>query len=165
VKAGQILFQRSLTADALVPRDTSRREHLTSTPYLKRVAGAIGKQISALKATLASKFKKMRLPPRRLPKVPIFSTKEAPTPSQTVRPHLTEKSKSTKGPLLPVSSFRSPDEDPQLEMDQFRVMETQLSPGPEARVKQIFSMDSGPVSENDVVRHAEVAPPKATPEA
>jgi len=162
VKAGQILFRRSLTADALVPRDTSRREHTTSTPYgLKRVARAIGKQISALKATVA-KFKKMRLPMRRLP---IFSTKEAATPSQTDRPLLAEQSKTTKGPPLPASSFHSPEEDPQLERDRFKVMETQLSSRPEARVKQIFSMSSGPVSENDVVRYGEVAPPKATPEA
>jgi len=155
VKAGQILFQRSLTADALGPRDTSRREHPTSTPYLKRVAGAIGKQISALKATTVAKFKKIRLPVRRLP---IFSTKEAPTPSQTDRPHLAEQSKTTKGPLLPASSFHSPEEGPQLEKDQFKVMETQLSSGPEAQVKQIFSMGSGPVSENDIVRRGEVAP-------
>jgi len=161
VKVGQVLSRRSLTADAPGPRDTSRREHPTSTPYgLKRVAGAIGKQISALKATVA-KFKKMRLPLRRLP---IFSRNEAATPSQTDRPLLAEQSKTTEGPLLPAASFHSPDEGPQLEKDQFKVMETQLSSGPqaEARVKQ---MGSGPVSENSVVRHGDVAPPKATPEA
>jgi len=98
-------------------------------------------------------------------RLPIFSTKEAPTPSQTNRPLLAEQGKTTKGPLLPVSSFHSLEEDPQLEKDQFNVVETQLSSGPEARVRQIFSMGSGPVSENDVVRHGEVAPPKATPEA
>ena len=82
MKVGRILFRRSLTADALVPRNTSRRDP-TSGPYgLKRIAGAIGKQISALKATVA-KFKKMRLPlPMR--RLPIFSTKEA-MPSQTDR--------------------------------------------------------------------------------
>jgi hypothetical protein len=161
VKAGQTLFRKSLTADALVPRDTSRREHPTSTPYgLKRVAGAIGKQISALKATVA-KLKKMRLPMRRLS---IFSTKEA-TSSQTDRPLLAGQSKTTnlKGPLLPASLFRSPEEDTQPEEDPFKVMETPLS-GREAQVKQIFSMGSGPISENDVVRHGEVPPPNATPE-
>ena len=84
-------------------------------------------------------------------------------PSQTNRPLLAEKGKATNGPLLPVASFHSLEEDPQLEKDQFKVVETQLSSGPEARVRQIFSMGSGPVSENDVVRHGEVAPPKATP--
>ena len=164
MKVDQVLFRRSLTADALGPRDTSRRGHPTSTTYgLKRVAGAIGRQIPALKATVA-KFKKMRLPPRRLP---IFSTKEAPTPSQTDRPLLAEQSKTTEGPLLPASSFHSPEEGPQLEKDQFKVMETQLSSGSGAQVKQIFSMGSRPVSENDVVRYVTggVAPPKATPEA
>ena len=167
MKVGQpeVLFRRSLTADALGPRDTSRRGHPTPTTYgLKRVAGAIGRQIPALKATVA-KFKKMGLPPRRLP---IFS-KEAPAPSQTDRPFLEEQSKTTEGPLLPASSFHSPEEgaSPQLEKDQFKVMETQLSSGSGAQVKQIFSMGSRPVSENDVVRYVPggVAPPKATPEA
>lgn len=164
--AGQALFRKSLTADALVPRDTSRREHPTSTPYgLKRVAGAIGKQISALKATVA-KLKKRRLPTRRLS---IFSTKGAKeeTSSQTDRPLLAEQSKTTnlKGPLLPAPSFHSPEEDTQPEENPFKVMETPLfgASGREAQVKQIFSMDSGPVSEDDMVRHGEVPPAKATP--
>ena len=77
MKFGRIPFRRSLTADALVPRDTSRREHPTTLYGLRRVAEAIGKQISTLKAAV-TKFKKMALPLRRLP---IFGTKEA-TPSQ-----------------------------------------------------------------------------------
>jgi hypothetical protein len=116
-----------------------------------------------LKATVA-KFKKMRLPPRRLS---IFSTKEA-TSSQTDRPLLAEQSKATnlKGPLLPASPFHLPEEDTQPEEDPFKVMETPLSgaSGREAQVKQIFSMGSGPVSEDDVVRRGEVPPVKATPE-
>ena len=161
MKASQVLLRRSLTADALGPRGTPRREHPTSTTYgLKRIAGAIGKQISALKTTVA-KFKKIRLPLRRLP---IFGTKEA-TPSQTDPPLLAEQSQTTIGPHLPVTTFHSPEGDPQLEKDQFKVMETQSSSSSEAQVKQIFSMGSGPVSENDVVRHGEAAPPKATPEA
>lgn len=162
MKVGQTLFRKSLTADALVPRDTSRSEHPTSTPFgLKRVVGAIGKRISVLKATVA-KFKKMRLPPRRLS---IFSTKEV-TPSQTDRPLqvLAEQSKTTKGPLLPESSSHSLEEVPQLEKVPFKVIETPLSSGSEAQVKQMVSMGSGPVSGDDVVRHGEVAPPKATPE-
>ena len=92
VKAGRVLFLRSLTADALVLRDTSRRERPTSTPYgLKRVAGAIGKQISVLKATVA-KFKRMRLSPRRLP---ISSMEEATSP-QTDRPLLAEQARPQK---------------------------------------------------------------------
>jgi len=104
----------------------------------------------------------MRLPLRRLP---IFGKKEA-TPSQVDPLLLTaEQSKTTKGPHLPASSFHSPEEGPPLEKDQFKVTETQLSSGSEAQVKQIFSMGSGPVSDNSVVRHGEVAPPKATSEA
>ena len=119
MKAGLILFRRSLTADALVPRDTSRHEHPTSTPYgLKRVAGAIGKQISTLKATVA-KFKKMRLP-RRLSIFRAASTKEATLP-QMDRPLLAEQPKTTKGPSLPAPSFHSPEEDPKLEKEPFKV--------------------------------------------
>ena len=165
MKASQTLFRKSLTANALAPRDTSRCEHPASSPYgLKRVAGAIGKHISALKTTVA-KFKKMRLPTTR--RLSMFSTKEA-TSSQTDRPLLAEQSKTTnlKGPLLPASLFHSPEEGTQPEEDLFKVMETPLSgaSGHEAQVKQIFSMGSGPVSENDVVRLGEVPPPKATPE-
>jgi len=153
VKAGRILFLRSLIADALVPRDTSRREHQhpTSTPCgLKRVAGVIGKQISVLKATVA-KFKRIRPSPQRLP---ISSTKEATWPAspQTDGPLLAEQSKTVKGPLLPATCFRSPEEDPELENVPLKAMETQLSSGSEVQVKQTFSMGSGPVSENDVVR-------------
>ena len=155
MKAGQTLFWISLTADALVPRDTSRREHPASTPDgLKRVAGLIGKHISVFKATVA-KLKKMRLPTRRLS---IFSTKEA-TSSQTVRPLLAEQSEATNSPA---SSIHSPEEDTQPEEDPFKVMEIPLSgaSGREAQLKQIFNVGSGPVSEDDVVRHGEVPPPK-----
>ena len=119
MKAGQVLSRRPLISDAIVPRDTPRREHRTSTPYgLKRVAGAIGKQISALRATVA-KFKNTR---RR-------DDFRYLAPSQTNPPPLAEQSKATKGPLLPASSFRSPKEGPQLEKGPFRMMETQSSPG------------------------------------
>lgn len=102
MKAGQVLSRRSLISDAIVPRDTPRREHRTSTPYgLKRVAGATGKQISALRATVA-KFKNTR--PR--------DDFRYLAPSQTNPPLLAEQSKATKGPLLPASSFRSPKEGP-----------------------------------------------------
>ena len=42
------------------------------------------------------------------------------------------------------------------------VIETPLSSGPKAKARELFNMDSGPVSENDVAWPGEVQPAKAT---
>ena len=68
------------------------------------------------------------------------------------------------GPLLSVSCFSSPEEDPELEDDLFETAELSSVSGFEAQVAQIFGMGLGPASEKEVIRRGEIAPPMATPE-
>jgi hypothetical protein len=67
-------------------------------------------------------------------------------------------------PILFVSCFHSlEEEDPEMEDDLFQTMET--TSDLESQVAQIFGAGLGDVSEGDVVKRGEIAPPKVTPEA
>ena len=66
-------------------------------------------------------------------------------------------------PILFVSCFHSLEEDPESEEDLLQTAE--LTSDFESQVAQIFGVGLGYVSENEVVKRAEIAPPKATPEA
>jgi len=68
------------------------------------------------------------------------------------------------GPLLSVTCFSSPEEDPELEDDLFETAELSSVSGFEAQVAQIFGMGLGPASEKEVTRRGEIASPIATPE-
>jgi len=68
-------------------------------------------------------------------------------------------------PLLPVSCFRTFEDDPESEDDLFGAVELSSVNGFEAQIAQIFAEGLGPASETDIVRHGEMPPPKATPEA
>jgi hypothetical protein len=66
-------------------------------------------------------------------------------------------------PILFVSCFHSlEEEDPEIEDEPLQTME--VTSGLESQVAQIFGVGLGYVSEDDVVRHGEIAPPKFTPE-
>ena len=68
-------------------------------------------------------------------------------------------------PLLPVSCFRTLEDDPESGDDLFEGLELSSTDGFEAQVAQIFAVGLGPVSETDVVRYGRMPPPKAAPEA
>ncbi len=65
-------------------------------------------------------------------------------------------------PILFVSCFHSPEEDPEMEDELLQSVE--LTSDLESQVAQIFSIGLGYVSEDEVVKHGEIASPKATPE-
>ena len=65
-------------------------------------------------------------------------------------------------PILFVSCFRSLEEDPESEEDLLQTAE--LTSDFESQVVWIFGVGLGNVSENEVVKRCEIAPPKATPE-
>ena len=68
-------------------------------------------------------------------------------------------------PLLPVSCFRTFEDDPESEDDLFGEVELSSVDGYEAQIAQIFAEGLGLASETDIVRHGEMPPPKATPKA
>jgi hypothetical protein len=69
-------------------------------------------------------------------------------------------------PLLPLSCFRTFEDDPESEEDDlFGTVELSSVDGFEAQIAQIFAEGLGPASETDIVLHGEMPPPKATPEA
>jgi len=65
-------------------------------------------------------------------------------------------------PILFVSCFHSLEEDPEMEDELLQSVE--LTSDLESQVAQIFSIGLGYVSEDEVVKHGEIASPKATPE-
>jgi hypothetical protein len=69
-------------------------------------------------------------------------------------------------PILFVSCFHSLEEDPESEESEEDLLQTvELTSDFESQVAQIFGVGLGFVSENEVVKRGEIAPPKATPEA
>jgi hypothetical protein len=62
-----------------------------------------------------------------------------------------------------VSCFHSREEDPEIEEEDL-LQTVELTSDFESQVAQIFGVGLGYVSENEVVKHGEIAPPKATPE-
>jgi hypothetical protein len=111
--------------------------------------------------------------PRAAPKTPQF----VPSPIRSATPP--SKSSSTGAntasvsvasapqvdvdePILFVSCFHSLEEDP--ESDEEDLSTVELTSDLESQVAQIFGVGLGCVSENEVVKHGEIAPPKATPE-
>ena len=65
-------------------------------------------------------------------------------------------------PILFVSCFHSLEEDPEMEEDLFQTVE--LTSDFESQVAQIFGVGLGCASDDEVIKHGEIAPPKATPE-
>ncbi len=65
-------------------------------------------------------------------------------------------------PILFVSVFHSLEEDPETEEDMSQMVE--LTSDLESQVAQIFGIGLGCVSEDEVVKRGEIAPPKITPE-
>jgi hypothetical protein len=66
-------------------------------------------------------------------------------------------------PILFVSCFHSLEEDTEIEEDLLETVE--LTSDFESQVAQIFGVGLGYVYANEVVKHDEIAPPKATPES
>ena len=64
-----------------------------------------------------------------------------------------------------MSCFRTLEDDSESEDDLFNAVELSSADGFQAQVAQIFAVGLGPTSETDFVRHGEMPPPKATPEA
>ena len=84
----------------------------------------------------------------------LASVSVAPAPTQV----------DVNEPLLFVSCFHSfEEEDPEIEDELFRTVE--VTSDLESQVAQIFGSGLGCVSEDEVVKHDEIAPPKVTPEA
>lgn len=67
-------------------------------------------------------------------------------------------------PILFVSCFHSLEEDPEMDSEEDLLDTAELTSDLESQVAHIFGVGLGGASENEGVKHDEIAPPKATPE-
>jgi hypothetical protein len=68
------------------------------------------------------------------------------------------------GPILFVSCFHSPEEDPELDDDDSFEPMVSSSAGFDTQVAQIFGTGLGPAGDDEILRRGEVAPPTVVPE-